>query len=104
MYPFIDEATGGVIGGMIHASEKALAVADNNTKIIPGHGQLGSKADLQKYRDMLSAIRDKVAAIKASGASEQEAIARKPTADFDAAWVKGFITGDIFTGLVYRTI
>jgi glyoxylase-like metal-dependent hydrolase (beta-lactamase superfamily II) len=104
MYPFIDEATGGVIGGMVQASGKALAVADNDTKIIPGHGPLGSKADLQKYHDMLSAIRDKVAAIKASGASEQEAIARKPTADFDAAWVKGFITGDIFTGLVYRTI
>lgn len=104
MYPFIDEATGGVIGGMIHASEKALTVADNSTKIIPGHGPLGSKSDLQKYRDMLSAIRDKVAIIKASGASERETIARKPTADFDAAWVKGFITGDVFTGLVYRTI
>jgi cyclase len=104
MYPFLDEATGGVIGGMIQASGKALAVADDNTKIIPGHGPLGSKADLQKYHDMLSAIHDKVAAIKASGASEQEAIARKPTADFDAAWARGFITGDIFTGLVYRTI
>jgi hypothetical protein len=53
---------------------------------------------------MLSAIRDKVAALKAAGASEQEAIAKKPTAEFDAAWAKGFITGDIFTGLVYRTI
>jgi cyclase len=104
MYPFLDEATGGRIGGMIDASAKALAVADNNTKIIPGHGPLGSKSDLQKYHDMLSSIRDKVAAIKASGASEQEAIARKPTANFDAVWVKGFITGDIFTGLVYRTI
>jgi cyclase len=104
MYPFLDEATGGVIGGMIHASEKALAIADNGTKIIPGHGPMGSKADLQRYRDMLSATRDKVAAIKASGASEQEAIARKPTAEFDAAWAKGFITADIFTGLVYRTI
>ena len=105
MYPFFDEATGGVIAGMIQASGKALAVADNNTKIVPGHGPLGSKADLQKYHDMLSAIRDKVAAIKASGASEQEAIARKPTADFDPVWSKGFfVNGDIFTGLVYRTI
>ncbi|MGA9673512.1 MAG: MBL fold metallo-hydrolase [Terracidiphilus sp.] len=104
MYPFLDEATGGRIGGMIDASAKALTVADTNTKIIPGHGALGSKTDLQKYHDMLSSIRDKVAAIKASGASEQEAIARKPTADFDTAWAKGFITGDVFTGLVYRTI
>jgi cyclase len=105
MYPFIDEATGGAIGGMIHASEKALAVADESTKIIPGHGQLGSKADLQNYRDMLSAIRDKVAALKASGASEQEAIAKKPTTEFDSVWSKGFfVNGDVFTGLVYRTL
>jgi cyclase len=104
VYPFIDEGTGGKIGGMIAAVEKALDVADENTKIIPGHGPLGSKADLKKFHDMLSAIRDKVAAIKASGASEQEAIARKPTAEFDAVWAKGFINGDIFTGLVYRTI
>jgi cyclase len=104
MYPFIDEATGGRIGGMIAAAEKSLAVADDNTKIIPGHGPLGSKADLKRSHDMLSAIRDKVAALKAAGASEQEAVAKKPTAEFDAAWAKGFITGDIFTGLVYRTI
>jgi len=104
MYPFIDEATGGVIGGMIHASEKALAVANNDTKIIPGHGPLGSKADLQKFHDMLSSVRDKVAALRASGASEQEAIAKKPTADFDAAWGKGMLGGDAFTGIVYRTL
>jgi cyclase len=104
MYPFIDEATGGKIGGMIAAAEKALDVADDNTKIIPGHGSLGSKADLKRSHDMLSAIRDRVAALKAAGASEQEAIAKKPTAEFDAAWAKGFITGDIFTGIAYRTV
>ena len=104
MYPFIDEGTGGSIGGMIQASEKALAVADNGTKIIPGHGPLGSRADLRAFHDMLSAVRDKVATLKASGASEQEAVAKKPTADFDAAWGKGFLNGDIFAGIVYRTL
>jgi glyoxylase-like metal-dependent hydrolase (beta-lactamase superfamily II) len=103
-YPFIDEATGGRIGGMIDASKKALAVADNETKIIPGHGPLGGKADLQRYHDMLSAVRDKVAALKAAGASEQEAVAKKPTAEFDAAWGKGLFNGDVLTGIVYRTI
>jgi len=59
---------------------------------------------LQRYHDMLSAVRDTVAKLKASGASEQEAVARKPTADFDAAWGKGMFNGDVFTGIVYRTI
>ncbi len=104
MYPFIDEGTGGTIGGMIRAAEKALAVAGNNTKIIPGHGPLGSKIEFQKYHDMLSAVRDKVAALKAAGASEQEAIAKKPTAEFDGVWGKGMMNGDSFTGIVYRTL
>jgi glyoxylase-like metal-dependent hydrolase (beta-lactamase superfamily II) len=104
MYPFIDESAGGSIGGMIRASEKALAVAGNSTRIIPGHGPVGTKANLQSFRDLLMAVRDKVAALKAGGASEQEAVAKNPTAEFDAAWGKGFMNGGEFAGIVYRTL
>lgn len=103
-YPFIDESSLGNIGGMIKASERALALAGPKTKIIPGHGPLGDRAQLQKYRDMLSSVRDSVGALKTAGASEQESIAKKPTAALDAEWGKGFVTGDLFTGLVYRTL
>jgi cyclase len=103
-YPFIDESSGGNIGGMIAASEKALAIAGSTTKIIPGHGPLGTKADLQSFHDMLSGVRDKVAALKKAGSTEQEAIAAKPTAQWDAVWGKGMMNGDVFTGLTYRTI
>jgi glyoxylase-like metal-dependent hydrolase (beta-lactamase superfamily II) len=104
MYPFIDEGTGGSIGGMIRAGDKILALAGKETRIVPGHGPLGSKADFQNFHDMLSAVRDKVAALKAAGASEEQAIAKKPTADFDAAWAKGMMSGDEFAGIVYRTL
>jgi cyclase len=104
MYPFIDESTGGKIDGMIQGAQVGLSIAGEGTKIIPGHGPLGTKADLQKYHDVLSAIRDKVAAMKASGASEQETVAKKPTAEFDAVWGKGFMNPDAFAGLVYRTL
>jgi glyoxylase-like metal-dependent hydrolase (beta-lactamase superfamily II) len=104
MYPFIDEGTGGSIGGMIRAGEMALAVAGSNTKLIPGHGPLGTKAEFQKFHDLLSAVRDKVAALKAAGASEAEVVGKKPTAEFDAAWGKGFMSGADFTGIVYRTL
>jgi cyclase len=103
-YPFIDESSVGNIGGMVTASEKALELAGPKTKIIPGHGPLGDKAQLQRYRDMLATVRDRVAKLKAAGASEQEAIAKKPTADLDAAWGKSFVTGDVITGLAYRTL
>jgi len=103
-YPFIDEGTGGSIGGVIRAVETVLSLADNGTRIVPGHGPLGSKADLQKYHEMLSTIRDRVAALKASGATEEEAIAKKPTAEFDAAMGTGMMNPGNFTGIVYRTL
>jgi glyoxylase-like metal-dependent hydrolase (beta-lactamase superfamily II) len=103
-YPIVDESSGGKIDGMIRAGEKVLALADSNTRIIPGHGPLGTKADFQSFHDMLSAVREKVAALKASGASEQEAIAKKPAAQLDAVWGKGFMKSDTFVGVVYRTL
>ncbi len=84
-YPFIDEGANGSIGGMIRAGDQVLALASGSTKIVPGHGPLGSKSDYLRYRDMLIAVCDKVAALKAAGLSEDEAIAKKPTAAFDDA-------------------
>ena len=103
-YPFIDESSGGNISGMIAANEKALAIADSTTKIIPGHGPLGTKADLQSFHDMLSGVRDKVVTLKKAGSSEQEVIAAKPTAQSDPIWAKGTISPDTFVGIVYRTV
>jgi hypothetical protein len=59
--------------------------------------------NLKKYIDMLSAVRDNVAALKKAGASEQEVIAKKPAAQFDPDWLRGD-TPDMFIGIVYRTI
>jgi cyclase len=104
MYPFIDAATGGKIDGMIAAADKALALADSTTKIIPGHGPLGTKADLIKSRDMLATARDRVQRLKAAGKSAQEAAATKPLADLDAAWAKGMLTSDLFIQVIYLTL
>ena len=103
-YPFIDEGSGGSIGGMISGAERLLTIAGAQTKIIPGHGPLGTKAQLQQTRDMLATVRDRVAALKKSGASEQEAVAKKPTADLDATWGKGGFGADMFVAIVYRTV
>jgi len=46
-------ASAGLIDGMIHALDQILAHTDEQTKIVPGHGLLASRADLQDYRDML---------------------------------------------------
>src|SRR6202162_5241667 len=68
-YPVIDASTGGKIDGMIVAADKVLPLADNNTKIVPGHGPLGDKADLTKFRDMLVVARDPAPKLKSAGKS-----------------------------------
>jgi hypothetical protein len=94
-------STGGSIDGSIRAAEANLAAVTAGTIVIPGHGAVGGKSDLAEYRDMLVAIREKVAALKKQGRSLDDAIAAKPTAPYDAKWGQFLITPAIFTGLVY---
>jgi len=101
IYPYIDGGTGGSINGMIAGAEKLLAMTDNNTKIVPGHGPLANKADLKQYRDMLVTVRDRVQKLKSSGKSIQEAVAAKPLADLDPVWGKALFNGDGFVQIVY---
>ncbi len=102
IYPFIDYSTGGSIDGMITASDTNLAATNNDTIIIPGHGQpVSNKAEL---RDMLVAIRDNVAKLKKQGRSRDETVAAKPTAAFDAKWGQFVIDPGFFTRLVYEGV
>ena len=103
-YPFIDASTKGNINGMIGASGRALQMADDRTKIVPGHGPLGDRAALQKYRTMLVTIRDRVRAEKAKGSTLEMVQAAKPTAEFDAEWGKGMMGANAFVALVYNTL
>jgi glyoxylase-like metal-dependent hydrolase (beta-lactamase superfamily II) len=103
-YPFIDYSTGGSIDGMIRAAEANVARATDKTIVIPGHGPIGNKSQLIEFRDMLVAVRDKVAALKKQGRSLQEAIEAKPTADYDAKWGGFVIKGKNFTALVYQGV
>jgi cyclase len=94
MYPYIDPGTGGKIAGNIAACDKILSLADKSTKIVPGHGPLGNKADLTKFRDMLVTSCDRVEKLKSAGKSAQEAVAEKPFADLDPVWGNGIINSE----------
>ncbi len=104
MFPYLDPGTGGKIDGMIAAADKILSLADNYTKIVPGHGPLGNKADLAKSRDMLITSRDRVQRLKSAGKSVQEAVAEKPFADLDPVWGKGIINSEQWVQIVYLTL
>ncbi len=90
-YPFIDYSSGGTPDGFIAAAERVIAIADDKTKIIPGHGPLATKADLVAYRDMLAGTVGKIKALVKQGKTLEEIVAAKPTAEFDERWGKGFV-------------
>ncbi len=104
MYPFIDTGSGGSITGVIAAVEKVLALANDATKIIPGHGPLADKHELEQYLAMLRAVQRAVAHLIVSGASEQQTVLAQPTASFDATWGGGFLGPERFVRMVYDNI
>ncbi len=87
--PFVDRSSGGSLHGVIGAAETALAMADGQTRIIPGHGPLADRARLQAYRDMLVTLRDRMRAEIAAGKTVEQILAARITADFAADWPGG---------------
>jgi cyclase len=103
-YPFVDTSSGGRFAGVIAAADRALALANDTTKIIPGHGAVTNKAGLQAWRDMLVAIRDSVAKMIAAGKTLEQVIAAKPTQQWDATFGQQFIKPEMILGVVYREL
>jgi len=103
-FPFIDYSTGGSLGGTIRAIEANIAAVTSDTIVVPGHGAVGGRAELLECRDMLTTVRDAVAALKKQGRTLEETVAAKPTARYDAKWGGFLISGTAFTGLVYQGV
>jgi glyoxylase-like metal-dependent hydrolase (beta-lactamase superfamily II) len=110
-YPVIDLTNGGSIQGVLDAlnSFVDLAVSDTlsegGTMLIPGHGRICDEADLVRYRDMLTIIRDRIAALKERGQTLAQVKAAKPTLDYDSRFGRNpEWTGDDFIEAVYASL
>ncbi len=102
-FPFVDGGSGGNVRGVVAAADKALAIADDKTKIIPGHGAVATKADLLAYRNMVAEIIGKVEAGIKSGKTLEAIKAERP-ADGYGVSPSGFITADRFVETVYNMV
>jgi cyclase len=102
-FPFVDAGSGGNVRGFVVAADKALAIADDQTKIIPGHGQMATKADLQNHRDMVAGTIAKVEAGIKAGQTLEQIKASNPTDGYGVN-PKGFITADRFVETVYNMV
>ena len=104
-YPNIGVNEGGTVEGMIAAGRQVMQVANENTKIIPGHlGPVIGFAEIRQQLVMFEAVRDRVAAAIRAGQSLDQVVASKPTKDFDAGRLGGAITPDRFVTLVYTDL
>jgi glyoxylase-like metal-dependent hydrolase (beta-lactamase superfamily II) len=103
-YPLIDLSSGGSVDGMVAAMDRVLAMTDENTKYIPGHGELSGRAGVAAFRDMLSTVRDRVRTLVRQGKTLAQVKAAKPSAEFDAAWGGGYINPDRFVETLYADL
>jgi glyoxylase-like metal-dependent hydrolase (beta-lactamase superfamily II) len=103
-YPNIDRANGGSLAGLINALDAVIANAGPNTKIVPGHGPTVDRSAVMSHRDMVVALRDKVAPLVREGKTQEQVVAAKPTADFDAKVQQPGTTGDRFVGQLYAEL
>jgi glyoxylase-like metal-dependent hydrolase (beta-lactamase superfamily II) len=103
-FPFIDTATGGSIDGMIAAMDTALTVIDEDTKVIPGHGTLATRADVVAYRDALASMRKAVADLFYEGHPVDHIIEFRPLQAQAEAWKQDRATEDSFVETIFRGI
>ena len=85
-YPVLDYTTGGWIGGMADASKALLAVANKDTRIVPGVGPAQTYADLQAQTDMLATMKDRLIDLMRKGIGTDDLATDPPTKEFNARW------------------
>jgi glyoxylase-like metal-dependent hydrolase (beta-lactamase superfamily II) len=103
-FPNIDRANGGSLRGLEDAMARVIALSDANTKIIPGHGATVDRTALMEHRDVIMGVHRAVAALVKQGKSQDEVIAAKPAASFEAKVKEGGMTEDRFVGQVYAEL
>lgn len=104
LFPFIDLDSGGSVQGYLAAQRKILSMANDQTQIIPGHGRLANRADLQTAVDMLVDAEARVKAMVENGASLEEVQRVNPLADYHDTWNWDFITTEVMTETLYRSL
>ncbi|GBL06047.1 MBL fold metallo-hydrolase [Glaciecola sp. KUL10] len=101
MFPYVDLGAGGSVKGYIASVQTILDKIDDDTSIIPGHGSLASKADYQRFLDMIKETYAYVQAKKASGMSEDDIVAGGLDSKWDS-WSWRFITTERWIRTLYK--
>ncbi len=101
-FPFVDVASGGNVVNAMNSIDQVIRMIDDDTKIIPGHGPLSSRAELVAYRAMIGTAVHRVRASRDNGMTLEQTVAADPLAGFDRG--DGFISADQFVTAIYRSL
>ena len=104
LYPIIDLHARGTIEGYFPIIDRVLGMINDGTKVIPGHGPIATKKELQFYRDMLATIRDRVKSMIAQGKTLAEITAANPSREFDADWASDRVGPEAVTKMIYESL
>jgi glyoxylase-like metal-dependent hydrolase (beta-lactamase superfamily II) len=97
--PFIDQQNGGSIDGMIAGADQILKLINDDTKIIPGHGQISNKKDLIDYKNMLQTVRNRVADGIKAGKTIDQIINSDPAKEFKTIFDKAFFIQTVYNSI-----
>jgi glyoxylase-like metal-dependent hydrolase (beta-lactamase superfamily II) len=104
LYPYIDVSAGGTIDGVIAGVKTILALCDDETRVVPGHGPLVGRGELTEYLAMLEGVRAAVADARRDHADLAGVLATAPAAPWDAEWGQAWLTSDQFVELVLTSL
>lgn len=102
-WPFVDVGSGGNVQHLLTSLSRVIAMIDDETVVIPGHGELATRADLVGFHAMIAEGVRRIEALKDAGSTLEEAVAAKPVdglANFDG----GFISDDAFVTSVWQSL
>jgi glyoxylase-like metal-dependent hydrolase (beta-lactamase superfamily II) len=102
-YQQVDFANGGDIRGMIRGTNAWLKLANDQTKVVVGHGGLAKKSGIADYNAMVKTARERVEKLFNEGKSEAEVIAAHPLAELDKTWADNQQAADAFVKQVYNS-
>ncbi len=103
-YPFVDVKNGGSVEGYINGLQKIMALSDEDTQIIPGHGTLATRADVEETLKMMKYLKDRVAYYYLTGKTLEEILPLEDVGKIydDKGFGGGFISTESFITVLYN--
>ncbi|MEO0425307.1 MAG: MBL fold metallo-hydrolase [Pseudomonadota bacterium] len=103
-FPFVDLSAGGTVDGMIHTVEHVLSALPEDVKVIPGHGDLSTTADMRRFVAMLRDTQARVKAAHEEGVSLAQMKEQNLLAAWADAWGGGFVKVNDFIDTLYNDL